>query len=539
MKQTNNHNIRSGACIEHGEAHQKDHAAWSRRQFLTTTGLFAMGSAFMLGSSRVQALSQMSKMQQLLSAADNDRVLVIVFMNGGNDGLNTIVPRFNNTYYNLRPTLAVPESGLFPLDSAFGMPNTMLNLQPLWQDGKMAVVHSVSYPQQDYSHFRSADIWSTGSASNTYLETGWLGRYLDYEYPSYNTAPAEFPIAIQVGVQSSMVFMGATNPLGLTINNPNEFYQIAQTGQLYPTDNMPDCSYGEEMLFLRQMANNTVRYAQTIKVAYDNAAFGGSYPDNYLAAQLAVTARLIKGGLQTKIYLVEIGGFDTHADQAVYHPELMTRLAGSIRAFYDDLTNAGQDERVLTMTFSEFGRTIGENGSFGTDHGQAAPMLFFGGSTVGGMKGTFGALSEDEGSGDQSFTTDYRTVYSSVLKDWFCINDTVVNNIMGGNFGIVPNLLADCMPQVGSSNLAVLLGHNPSPTQSGIILIKYALLFKGGVKLQILDTSGQPRATIVNATQDANSYTIPFNPASYGLAPGEYFYRLETGGKSYMRRIMI
>ncbi|QQS29387.1 MAG: DUF1501 domain-containing protein [Sphingobacteriales bacterium] len=528
---------RRGKCLEHGEEHKLDHAKWSRRNFLLTSGLFTAGSALMFGNSRLQALAK-SPMFSAINAADNERILVIINLGGGNDGLNTIVPRFNDTYYSLRPNIAIQEAQMFALSPEFGMPNTMLSLDPMWQDGNMAVVHSVAYPSQDYSHFRSTDIWMSGSNSDEYLNTGWVGRFLDQEYPAFGTTPANFPVGLQVGYQSSLLFSGSDFQMGLTINNLTEFYQIALTGELYDTNINDECSYGQELLFMRQTANNTVRYAQSIKDAYDNASFYGAYPNNYLAYQLALVGRLIKGRLGTRVYMVEIGGFDTHANQNIYHPGLMNEIATAVSAFYNDLTEAGYNQDVLTITFSEFGRTSGENGSIGTDHGQAAPLLVFGGNVNGGFKGQFGEISPVSYY-DQAYTTDFRSVYATILKDWFCIQPIIVDAIMGRHFDTVPDLLPECTPSLGSNDLAVLLGHNPSLTQANTILIKYAILKRGQVRLQILNTAGQVKATLVNTSLEPNSYTFPFKASDYGLPTGEYLYRLETGGKAYSRKIRV
>ncbi|OWY20007.1 DUF1501 domain-containing protein [Sphingobacteriales bacterium UPWRP_1] len=531
-------NRRRGTALEHGKEHTKDHARWSRRNFLLTTGLFTAGSAFMLGNTRLQALAK-SPMFSAISAANNERILVIINLGGGNDGLNMVVPRFNDTYYNLRPTIAIQEGNMFALSPDFGMPNTMTSLQPLWNNGNMAVVHSVAYPAQDYSHFRSTDIWMSGSDSDQYLSTGWVGRFLDQQYPAFETAPANFPVGLQVGNQSSLIFSGGDTQMGLTINNATEFYQIAQTGQLFDVNSInTDCSYGQELLFMRQTANNTVRYAQAIKDAYDNASFFGAYPSNSLAYQLALVARLIKGNLGTRVYMVEIGGFDTHANQNNYHPGLMTQIATAVSAFYNDLTLANRNQDVLTMTFSEFGRTSGENGSLGTDHGQAAPVMIFGGTVQGGLKGQFGEIATVSYA-DQAFTTDFRSVYATILKDWFCLEPIVVNAIMGREFPLVPGLLPECTPSTGSNDLAVLLGHNPSLTEAGTILIKYAILQRGLVRLQVLNSAGQVKATLLNNTLDPNSYTFPFKASDFGLPPGNYIYRLETGGKRYSRQMRV
>ncbi len=531
-----NPTTRNGRCLAHGkEAHANDHRKWSRRDFLGS-GLLAAGSAFMLGGSPLKAM-QPSPLLKAIENSDNEKVLVIINMDGGNDGLNMVVPRGNDTYYNLRPTLAVQEANMFALDTDYGMPNYMNDLQSLWGDGKMGVIHSVAYPAQNYSHFRSADIWNSASDSLQVLNTGWIGRFMDYEYPAYNDAPVDSPVGLQIGVQSSLVFMGGESNFGLTINNPTQFYQIAETGQLYNTDSLPDCSYGEELGFMRTMANNTFRYAGAIKDTYNNAT-NGTYPTNDLAEQLTIVARLIKGGLKTKVFLVHLGGFDTHGDQPATHPQLLTDIATSVKAFYDDLTAAGRIGDVLTLTVSEFGRTAGENGSFGTDHGQAAPLMIFGENITGGFKGTFGEISTIS-YGDQAYTTDFRSVYATILKDWFCIAPVVVNAIMGRAFPLVADLLPNCTSNNGSHNLAVLLGHNPDPTDFSTILIKYAILARGYVRLQILNTAGQALATIVDGPQEANAYTVGIKASDYGLPPGEYVYRLQTGGKNYSRKIML
>ena len=160
MKKNQQHKAdpRKGTCQHEGEIHNEDHALWSRRQFMLTSGLASLGSALFAGNMPVQALAN-SPLLEAIANADNERVLVIVNLSGGNDGLNTVVPRFNDIYYSLRPTIAIQEDNLFNLSSDFGMPNDMLDLQPLWGDGKMAVVHNVAYPNQNLSHFRSTDIW--------------------------------------------------------------------------------------------------------------------------------------------------------------------------------------------------------------------------------------------------------------------------------------------------------------------------------------------------------------------------------------------
>lgn len=527
---------RTGETLDNCDAHKEDHRQWSRRQFLLSTGLATLGSALSLGGSSIAALAN-SPLLKAIAESNNERILVIVNLGGGNDGLNTIVPRQNDVYYGSRPTIAVQEYDMFALSDDFGMPNTMLDLQPLWNEGKMAVVHNVAYPNQNLSHFRSSDIWFSASDEEVVLTDGWIGRLLQDQYPAYTSSPPSSPIGLQIGVQSNLVFLGGNNNFGLSITNPTQFYQIAQTGQLYNTDNLPNCSYGEEMLFLRQTTNSTVRYAEAIRNAYTGASNNGGYSDTYLSEQLAIVARLIKGGMTTKVYLVSIGGFDTHADENEYHPSLMNELATSVKAFYDDIASANKSQDVLLMTVSEFGRRVEENGSFGTDHGVSAPMMLFGDGVTGGFKGTPADLDNLDEYGNMRFSTDFRQVYLSVLKDWFCVELPLAQAIIGRPLSIVPDLLPACGSLVGSNNLSALLGHNADPANSAAMLIKYAIAERGLVKLQIQDMAGNTKVTLVNMVQDANSYTISFNPLSYGLAPGQFIYRLDTGGRSYSRKM--
>lgn len=559
----NNHNnepkkTRKGATLQHGkQAHENDHRTWSRRSFLQSASWFGVGSAFAMGGLNLQTFAANAQLNQLL-AATQDRILVIINLFGGNDGLNMVVPSPNNpsyqTYYDLRPNIRInptldPQYGvdlsgstgnMFALDPQFNMPYCMHHLQDMWNTGKMATIHSVAYPTQNYSHFRSTEIWQTASNQNEIWSTGMAGRYLEYNFPVYADTPPEYPVGVSVG-GSGYTFLAKNGMMGLGVSGPDELNRVIETGELYATANLPACNFGEELLFLNQTANFATRYAKTLQDAYNksNTATSAQYPvgDYRLSDELAMTARLIKGGLKTKIYsLSGLDGFDNHANQRYNHPELLGVLASSVKAFYDDLGALGAN--VLTITISEFGRTVSENGSFGTDHGQAAPMFVFGGNVIGGLKGTFGELSTYQG-GDQNYTTDFRTIYSTILQNWFCLPTNIADAIMGHPTAIFPNLLNGCPPDTGISETAVLLGHNPSGIAPNTTLIKYSILVKGLVKLYIQNKAGQNLTTLVNATQEPNSYTIPFIPAAYNLPPGEYIYKLENQGKIYSRIFKI
>jgi uncharacterized protein (DUF1501 family) len=527
-----------GASIAQGQAHENAHEEWDRRTFLKMTGMAALGSALMLNNSAVQAFAPSNLLNSLGAADCGDRILVLVRLKGGNDGLNTVILRGNDEYYNIRPTLAVQESGLWALSDDYGMPNEMQSLQPLWEEGKMRIVHNVGYPEPNYSHFRSSDIWASASDSNELVTSGWIGRMLDRQFPAFQTASPVIPPALQIGIQANMIFRSDFGSMALAISNPAEFYQLAQTGQLYSTDLLGQAPNEKELAFARTVANSAFRYSESIQGAYNTGSNQAAYPGNYLAEQLAIIARLIKGNLGTKVYMVSIDGFDTHSTQANAHPILIQYVADSIKAFLDDLGVSGHDENVLAMTFSEFGRTIYENGSQGTDHGTGAPMMLFGKDIGSGFHGEAPDLVNVDMYGDPLFSVDFRSVYSTVLTNWLCLPEEVASNALGQSFGLVEDLLPPSSPPVGSNQVALLLGHKPLDDLPGTAFeIDYSIKQRGQVRIVLLNQSGQAVRVLSNKFHERGSHKFVFRPGAFFLPAGEYFYRLEAGGMMYSRRI--
>lgn len=527
---------RYGSAIEHGKAHTRDHQS-SRRDFLRNTGLATLGTSLFFGNTAVSAMTA-SPLLAELNASDCDRILVLIRMKGGNDGLNTVVPYTNDEYYNIRPNIALQANDLWTLNDDFGMPNVMSELQPLWQEGRMKIIHNVGYPEANYSHFRSSDIWASASNSEDVVGTGWIGRLMDLNFPAFLEAAPSIPPALQIGVQTNLVFRSDSASMALAISNPTEFYQIAQSGQLYDTSQLANCAKDEELKFVRQTANSAFRYSETIQQAYNNGSNQADYPNNYLAEQMAIVARLIKGNLGTKVYMVTIDGFDTHSEQADYHALLLNYVASSVRTFFQDLSAGGMDQKVLAMTFSEFGRTIFENGSLGTDHGTSSPMMLFGPNDLGGdFSGTPTDLVNIDMYGDPFFTTDFRSVYATVLQDWLCVDPAIVDHVLGQPMDRINDLVPPGNPSIGSNDVAALLGHNPSANLPGTIEIKYAIKQRGITRLRIMNSSGQALRTLVNGFTERGSYTFQFNPAVFYLSPGTYIYQLETGGRVFSRTI--
>ena len=255
---------------------------------------------------------------ELLASVNNDRALVIIQLSGGNDGLNTVIPISSySKYYNARANIAIPENKILKLEGydATGLNPAMTSFQKLFNEGKLNIVQSVGYPQPNYSHFRATDIWMSGSDSNQYINTGWMGRYLDTTYANYpeaypNDANPD-PLAIQIGSITSLTCQGPVVNMGLSISDPSSFYNLIDgTDQAVPNTNG-----GYELSFVRRIAKQSNKYGVRIKAASDSVTQQVTYPNNSLASQLKIVARLIKGGLQTKVYLVNYGGFDTHAGQ--------------------------------------------------------------------------------------------------------------------------------------------------------------------------------------------------------------------------------
>lgn len=426
----------------------------NRRQFITAASSLALPVAF--NGFGVKALAGNSTLVQSLLASNapaTDRILVIVYMNGGNDGLNTVIPVDQLTQYNtLRSNIAIPENRILSLagNSATGLHPAMTGLRDLYNDGKLSIIQSVSYPGPDQSHYRSTDIWMTGEDSTATYETGWAGRYLDDRFPGYPAsfpnAQMEDPLAIQIGYLTSTTLLGPAQSMGIAINDPNSFYSLVGATASVSPEYLPcnsTCDAAELISFIRKQQALSVGYATEIKNAYDLGATRATYPaanQNSLADQLKIVARLIHGGLKTKIYFVSIGGFDTHSAQVTTdttlgdHATLLGKLSGGIKVFQDDLALQGTADKVIGMTFSEFGRRANSNNSKGTDHGVAAPMFVFGSNVMHPTIGTNPDLSNlttsSGGNKDIPMQIDFRRVYTDILNDWFGAGVPKTNNLL-------------------------------------------------------------------------------------------------------------
>lgn len=532
--------LRHGSCLEHGEAHAADHARWSRRDFLAQMGLASAGVAFALNGVPMSAFGKAPMLHQL-GLLETDRVLVLLQQSGGNDGLNTIIPVRNDIYYQSRPTIAIQPTEAIALDADTGLHPAMQSLQPLWGEGKMAVVHNVGYERSTRSHFEGTVNWVTGRDQGTGEGTGWAGRYLADEFLD-DGVPLEYPLAVRVGSSPATLFQSDYGNLSVTFTDSQQFERFIDQGGYYDPNNVPATVYGETLSFVRTVTNASYRYVESVQQAASEAANLGTYPGGSLASSLAVVARLIRGQLGSRVFAVSEGGFDTHSDQGGAqgsHANRLGSIADAVAAFMADLASDGLDQKVLVMTFSEFGRTLLENGSRGTDHGAGAPLMLFGSGLNGGLYGTQSSLQPgDLYNGDPRYTTDYRDVYHTLLSDWFGLaNDNVVD-IMGRSFN---NLGFVGATTVGRDEADVpgafqLEQNYPNPFNPAT-QIRYTISQSGTVRLGVYDTQGRLVHSLANRTQAPGTYTVSFDGAD--LPSGTYLYRLETPAGMQTRRMVL
>jgi uncharacterized protein (DUF1501 family) len=362
-----------------------------------------------------------------------DRTLVVLQLDGGNDGLNTIVPYAQGAYYDARPTLGVAASDVIHLDSAVGLHPSLAPLKPLYDAQKLAIVQGAGYPDPNRSHFRSREIWQTADPIEVDA-TGWLGRYADAHLAD--------------GGELAAVNIGGSLPKSLNANTvvvPSivslQSYQFL-TDPAYTGDaqNQVNCflsvndrpaATGDE-LALATNARDAYSGSTELQAAAGGYTPRATYPDNSrLAADLQFAAQIITAGVGARILYLTTGGYDTHANQSNDHPRLFADLAASLAAFQADIEGQGLADSVALLAFSEFGRRVEENGSDGTDHGTAGPMLLLGTEVAGGLHGVYPSLTSLDTNGDLVFTVDFREVYADALETWLGVES---HDILEGDF---------------------------------------------------------------------------------------------------------
>lgn len=532
---------RQGATLANEKDHQKDHQQWSRRTFLRQMGI-AGTTSFLLGSTPLTAIANSPLAMALANAVNEDRILVLIRLKGGNDGLNTIIPLFDYGNYQAgRSDIAIPQNELISLTDELAMPSTMAALENMWLGGQMKVINNVGYPDHNLSHFRSTDILASASDADEIVDSGWLGRLLEQEYPDFLTDPPAVPPAIQMGSAGNLVFNDSSGfDMSLNVANPEQLYEIAQTGQLYDPLAVPECHYGDQLSYLRSVANNTFRYAEIVADTFAAGDNSVEY-DNYgLAEQLALVARLIRGGLGTRLYMVVHDGFDTHAGQSNDHPRLLGELSRAVKDFHEDLSNGGHAERVLSMTFSEFGRRIEQNASGGTDHGAAAPLFLFGDGLNGnGSLGGLPDLQEVDNDGNLQYQVDFRRVYATLLEQWLCIDGNLVDQVMGETYERMGGLGLSCGPVSTWNPQAPSTLNLQAYYHAGQLHLNYDLLEANSVNITLYNMLGQPMTQVFEGYQMSGRKQLSYSLSDIGWAAGAYVCRLQVGNQQYAKQISL
>lgn len=469
----------------------------NRRHFIKKSGV-SLTIPFLLNGLDIFAQAE----SPFLSGMDpfDDKILVLIQMNGGNDGLNMVIPI--DQYEGLmrvRSNIVLPEAKVIKLTDKLGLHSRMTGLATLYKEEKLGILQSVGYPNQNRSHFRSTDIWNSASTSNEYINSGWIGRFLDSKYPGfpekYPSIEHPDPFALTIGSTVSQTCEGSSGNFGIAVNDPKNLKALAEND----AEIFESISYGEELKYLQNSILQTNAYSKLIQKAAGKGKNLATYPtNNSLATQLKSIALLISGGLKSKVYIARIGGFDTHANQTISsdnttgtHAELLGSLSTAIEAFQKDLELLNLSNRVVGMTYSEFGRQIQSNNSGGTDHGNAAPLFLFGTCVQNRITGENVQIPNPIPSqAGVSMQIDFRNIYGSILVDWFGVKENEVKQLIFNDFVRLP-IIKNCQmaTPVKEVLLPMFVELYPNPTWGPINLTFQSV--GGDCFLHLMNGQGQ------------------------------------------------
>jgi uncharacterized protein (DUF1501 family) len=511
----------------------------NRRDFLLRSLYASAGVAsvpLMFGGIPLHAGSPAFSGSDLFS--QNDNVLIMLQMFGGNDGLNSFVPYTNPKYYQNRPTLGIPPTQVLKIaNPTMGFHPQMTGMRNLFSSGKLVAVQGVGYENPNRSHFRSENIWLTASGAGSVLNTGWLGRYLEFAYPTFPLQLPADPFAVQIGGTLSLMLQSEKGNMGITLADPDTFFKLGknQLDEPVPEGN----PYGDEYMFVRAIKEQSDKYSQRINDAFNAGKNIGTYSGSGLAQQLRLVARLISGGLKSKIFMVYLGGFDTHGNQPTAHAGLLKTVSDATEEFVLDLQNQGISKNVVGMTLSEFGRRTHENGSLGTDHGTASVQFVFGEQVNSGVLGADPDFDLTDSSGDLIYTFDYRQIYSELLEHWFEVPKDDVTQLLGGRFIPLPLIrTANAVETSGIISEFELMQNHPNPVAaSERTSIPFSLDASASIEILLFNAQGKQTANLASGRYQAGRHTVEFTPRD--AAPGTYFYQLRVNGQRVTRTMIV
>ncbi len=504
----------------------------NRKVFLQQMAVLSGGVGFGLGTVTGKAFGQIPAAH--MANVEPGKILIIIQLAGGNDGLNTVIPAEDDLYFSARPNIAIKKADALKLDQGMYLHPSAVGLKKLYDQGQMSIAQNIGYPNPNRSHFRATDIWNTGSDASTVIEEGWAGRFLKTRYPEFPISLAKHPMAVQLGSVESLLFQSDQGGFSTVFEDPNLFYQLV-SGTPSDSDIPPATLAGDELGFLKQIAAASVQYAGVIRDGATKGKNTITYPTSNLGRQFGIVSKLISGGLETPVYLLNIGGFDTHANQLAQHANLWKTISEAVSTFQVDMTNQNLADRINIMTFSEFGRRVNQNGTAGTDHGTAAPMLFIGKTVRGGLIGANPNLKALDSNGDLKFNYDYRQVYSTVLRDHLGLDNVRSQQIFNSTFERLPIFKnsPDALPEAITMELITPW---PNPA-SGYTLLQYGIFEEATVSLALYDLQGRQLKLIDSGLRKVGSYSVNFDLQGY--ASGQYLVSLSTSRGARMTRQLV
>ncbi len=544
-----------------------------RRDFIKALplGVAAASIPFAIPGFSGEAFGKSPLLHALLNGTStDDRILVLINMSGGNDGLNCVIPFQDPEYDIQRANIGFSSSADKAKLAGTSMRgnlalNPMMNynwsqasreskMMNMFNDGKLAVIQNVGYTNPNRSHFRATDIWNSASDEGIIVSTGWVGRYLENTRPNYpfDVQANEDPLALTVGYTTTLAFQGDKSIMGIAVNDPSNY----TAASFYGDDTPPDTNFGHELGFVRNILTQSDVYGKRFDALFPSGQQqknNVTYPAaNPLAQQLKKVAWCISKGMKTKVYFVQQGGYDTHIQQnskdyTAGQGKLLFELAEAISLFQADIEAFGIADKVIGMTYSEFGRRVNENGSAGTDHGTCAPQFVFGSQVNGNVYGNNPNLTNLDIYADLKNQFDFRQLYASVLSDWFGGSDALRKAVLNkpeftkqspdfsfqfpvNGSGAMQSLIKT-PAGVGSSSVAdrifILQQNYPNPVVSETT-IAFNLSETSRVTLEVFDSRGELVATPVASTLGRGQHPINFDARR--LSAGTYFYRLDVNG---------
>jgi uncharacterized protein (DUF1501 family) len=520
----------------------------SRREFVKLTTIASASLPIAIGGYPMFASE---KPKTFEFNTDNDNVLVLIQLQGGNDGLNTV---FNmNQYSNLqsvRSNIIIPEGDLLDLDGTTKLHSSMNGMQEIWNNENLGIIQNVGYPNQNRSHFRSTDIWNSASDANDYVSSGWIGRFFDTRYETFPTgypdAENPHPFAITIGKIVSETCQGVSANFSMALTDPGN----PGTALISNMGEIPNDCYGDALTFVNETISQTNAYADVILNA-SNA--GNNLSTKYTTSEtreledkLKIVAKLISGGLQTKVFVVELGGFDTHDNQVIdgdvttgNHATLLEELSDAMNAFQDDLELLGIDNKVIGMTYSEFGRRIRSNDAFGTDHGNAAPLFLFGSCVKNNILGDAPEIDTlvDTNEGVQ-MQFDFRNIYSSILTNWLGATETETSTVLFDTFDTLPLFKDGCSAVLNTNNFILnerfSLDVYPNPSLDFV-----NIRFNGNnqnIKMSLYNSIGVVVKQITNSNYSFKQHVL--NIDIRNLPKGTYFVHCQTKGSVKTKKLL-